>query len=256
MKQLKSQQGFTLVELAIVMTIIGLLIGGILKGQELMENARVTSTVAQVRGYEGAVTTFRDTFSSLPGDMLAANTRLQNCAAGCVPTGATLGDQIIGVSTGIEAAQAGATDEPVQFWLHLAKANMISGITDTAQTPGTYAAAWGESHPSASIGGGFHAKYGDGAANGIWASGNRPIGNAFVLQQQANGGLTNTAGIQVLSPLRAAQIDRKMDDGLSQSGAIQAYGVAASCAAGGPNGDSYDETSPNKDCGLAFKMNN
>ena len=54
MKQMSNQKGFTLVELAIVMTIIGLLIGGVLKGQELMENARVTSTVAQVKGYEGA----------------------------------------------------------------------------------------------------------------------------------------------------------------------------------------------------------
>ena len=40
------EKAFTLVELAIVMTIIGLLIGGILKGQELLENARVTSTIA------------------------------------------------------------------------------------------------------------------------------------------------------------------------------------------------------------------
>ncbi|TAL35563.1 MAG: prepilin-type N-terminal cleavage/methylation domain-containing protein, partial [Alphaproteobacteria bacterium] len=43
MKRLNTQKGFTLVELAIVMTIIGLLIGGILKGQELMQNARITA---------------------------------------------------------------------------------------------------------------------------------------------------------------------------------------------------------------------
>ena len=36
-----SEQGFTLVELAIVMVIIGLLIGGILKGQELINNAKI-----------------------------------------------------------------------------------------------------------------------------------------------------------------------------------------------------------------------
>ncbi len=48
-----NQSGFTLVELAIVMIIIGLLIGGILKGQELVSNARVTSTVAQIKGIDG-----------------------------------------------------------------------------------------------------------------------------------------------------------------------------------------------------------
>ena len=55
-----SQSGFTLVELAIVLMIIGLLIGGILRGQELMENARVTSTIQQTKAYDGATTTFRD----------------------------------------------------------------------------------------------------------------------------------------------------------------------------------------------------
>lgn len=256
MKQLKSQQGFTLVELAIVMTIIGLLIGGILKGQELMENARVTSTIAQVRGYEGAVTTFRDTYSALPGDLPNSEDRLQNCAANCTAsTGGTLGDQIIGTSGGMETDLSAKTSEPTKFWLHLAKANMISGVTESAMTTGG-AVAWGETHPSASIGGGFHAKYGDGTANGPWAGGNRPIGNQFVMLQQVTGTPTATAGVQVLSPLRAAQIDRKMDDGLSRSGSIKAYGVDASCADGGPDNVSYDETSPNKDCGLSFTMNN
>lgn len=256
MKQLKSQQGFTLVELAIVMTIIGLLIGGILKGQELMENARVTSTIAQVRGYEGAVTTFRDTFSSLPGDMPAADTRLQNClpAANCNATGATLGDQIVGVAAGMTTNQSAVNTEPTKFWLHLAKANMISGVTEAALTNG--APAWGETHPSASIGGGFQAAYGSGAAAAaIWGT-NQPIGNQFVLIQQVNSIPTAAPGTQVLSPLRAAQIDRKMDDGLSRSGSIKAYGLPASCHNGGPSGVSYNETSANKDCGLSFTMNN
>ena len=47
----KAQAGFTLVELAIGMIIIGLLIAGVLKGQALIANAQVTATVAQVKGY-------------------------------------------------------------------------------------------------------------------------------------------------------------------------------------------------------------
>ena len=81
-KEIKTgQSGFTLVELAIVMIIIGLLIGGILKGQELIANAQTTATVAQLKGIDGALSTFRDKYSTLPGDMLSPNTRLRDCNA-------------------------------------------------------------------------------------------------------------------------------------------------------------------------------
>ena len=81
---LKSQAGFTLVELAIVMIIIGLLIGGVLKGQELITNAQITATVAQVKSIDGATTTFKDMYNALPGDMLNPAGRLPNCAAAAV----------------------------------------------------------------------------------------------------------------------------------------------------------------------------
>ena len=70
-----SQAGFTLVELAIVMIIIGLLIAGVLKGQELIANARVTSTVAQIKAIDAATSTFKDTYQALPGILRTPNTR-------------------------------------------------------------------------------------------------------------------------------------------------------------------------------------
>src|ERR1700733_9625896 len=79
MKRLQRQKGFTLVELAIVLTIVGLLIGGILKGQQLIANARVTSQMAQEQGIQAAVTTFNDTYQGLPGDLNPATTRIPNC---------------------------------------------------------------------------------------------------------------------------------------------------------------------------------
>ena len=75
----KQEQGFTLVELAIVMIIIGLLIGGVLKGQQLIENAKVTATISQIKGFQAALNSFRDTYSAMPGDMRNATTRLSGC---------------------------------------------------------------------------------------------------------------------------------------------------------------------------------
>ena len=79
--------GFTLVELAIVMIIIGLLIGGILKGQELVENARVNATVAQIKAIQAATATFHDKYNALPGDMINPTGRLSGCAGNCAITG-------------------------------------------------------------------------------------------------------------------------------------------------------------------------
>jgi prepilin-type N-terminal cleavage/methylation domain-containing protein len=255
MKHLKSEKGFTLVELAIVMTIIGLLIGGILKGQELMENARVTSTIAQVRSYEAAVTTFRDTYSAMPGDMANANARLPNCGGSCNAGGGLTGDSLIGTVGDVTSNQATVASETVLFWSHLLLTNLISGVTsDPALNPGTAQIAWGESHPAARIGGGFHVKTGDGAtALAFAASGIQPPGINLVLQNAVAADINGTAGVQVLSPLRAAQIDRKMDDGKSQTGYLQSYG-AATCANGGTNADSYDESTASDDCGLFFRL--
>ncbi len=120
-------QGFTLVELAIVLMIIGLLIGGILKGQELITNARITSSAAQFQTYDAAVITFQDSYGALPGDITNPSTRLPNCtAANCNTAGN--GNGKIGVDNGWGVGNPEAN----AFWLHLASANLISGVNTNA----------------------------------------------------------------------------------------------------------------------------
>jgi prepilin-type N-terminal cleavage/methylation domain-containing protein len=64
----KDQAGFTLVEIAIVMVIIGLLIGGVLKGQAMIQNAKVKRVVKQGDELRAAIMTFYDKYGVYPGD--------------------------------------------------------------------------------------------------------------------------------------------------------------------------------------------
>ncbi|MEZ0261269.1 MAG: type II secretion system protein [Alphaproteobacteria bacterium] len=277
MKRLNTQKGFTLVELAIVMTIIGLLIGGILKGQELMENARVTSTVAQVKSYSAAVTSFKDMYQSYPGDMPGAGTRLVGCpgasGAACDPvTGAgNAGNNIVGLTTwstawgapGVTAttgttAATAVDSEKYLFWANLLLANLIGGITDEGLN-NAIAFQFGRTHPEAKISGGFIAGY----ATGVIGPGSlQPAGTGIsgtVLAQVVApaAALPVTASSNPLAPLRAAQIDRKMDDGRPGTGYVQAFGLGTSCfttATAGTTQYTYNETIATKDCGLLFRI--
>ncbi len=66
MKKLQNQKGFTLVEIAIVLVIIGLLLGGVLKGQELIENAKVKSLNSEFDNVTAAYYAYKDRTSSFP----------------------------------------------------------------------------------------------------------------------------------------------------------------------------------------------
>lgn len=73
-KYFKGQKGFTLVEIAIVLVIVGLLIGGILKGQSMIQNAKVKRLVNDMQGMTAAIIAFQDRFGQLPGDESNVNT--------------------------------------------------------------------------------------------------------------------------------------------------------------------------------------
>jgi prepilin-type N-terminal cleavage/methylation domain-containing protein len=75
------RNGFTLIEVAIVLVIIGLLLGGILKGQELITGARVRNLISQQDGIKAAFFGFQDRYRALPGDYSAADTNI-TCSGG------------------------------------------------------------------------------------------------------------------------------------------------------------------------------
>src|SRR5436853_7459178 len=70
-----NETGFTLVEIAIVLVIIGLLLGGILKGQEMITQAKIKNAINDFNGINVAVTSYQDRYRALPGDDVNATTR-------------------------------------------------------------------------------------------------------------------------------------------------------------------------------------
>lgn len=109
------QKGFTLVEIAIVLVIIGLLLGGILKGQEMITQAKIKNVIADFSGISAAYHGYQDRYRAIPGDDLNA-TRW---------TGATAGSGN-GVVAG--AYNSGtATDESRLWWDHLRRSGFVAG---------------------------------------------------------------------------------------------------------------------------------
>ena len=131
------QKGFTLIEIAIVLVIIGLLLGGVLKGQELITSARVRNLITQQDGIKAAYFGFLDRFRALPGDYDQATVNIANVVAGaCTGNGNGNGRIELG----------GAGNESILVWEHLSKAGFINGSftcnpTESASTTPTNAFA-------------------------------------------------------------------------------------------------------------------
>ena len=121
----RKQAGFTLVEIAIVLVIIGLLLGGVLKGQELINSAKVKNFATDFRNIPLFIYGYQDKFKALPGDDSNANGR--GFAA------ATTNGNGNGVINGNWDSLV-ATDESWIFWQHVRLAGLASGATAWAAT--------------------------------------------------------------------------------------------------------------------------
>ena len=114
----KQQSGFTLIEIAIVLVIIGLLLGGVLKGQAMMDNAKIKRASNDFNGISAAIYSYMDRYAALPGDDPNAFARWGLSAA--------IASQGDGIIDGAWNANL-ATAESSLVWEHLRAAGLISG---------------------------------------------------------------------------------------------------------------------------------
>jgi prepilin-type N-terminal cleavage/methylation domain-containing protein len=185
------QSGFTLVEIAIVLVIIGLLLGGVLKGQEMIENSKAKNAIADMNGVSAAYNSYIDRFRRIPGDDGVIAT-LTARGGSWGTTGITAGDND-GAFEGTAAQVFGAGGESTAFWQHLRAAGFISG------NPGD-------------VGVGSIPRN---AFNGLMGVGGTAASTAI--------GLTgNVVCLGNVPGKSARQIDTQLDDGISNTGSIRA----------------------------------
>jgi prepilin-type N-terminal cleavage/methylation domain-containing protein len=225
--------GFTLVEMSIVLVIIGLIIGGVLVGRDLIAAAAIRSQISQIEKFRSAVNTFYGKYGALPGDIPDPLASQSGLAARGTNPGQGDGNGVLeqyangwGFGTGI--AETGG--ELLQFWSDLTYANgmninlipgSFSSVTPSSQLGGFSYANVNKYFPSASIGqGNYVYVFSLGWASGSsWQS---SATNYFGVEDiiSSGGTLTGNPGLTVK---QAYDIDRKIDDGMPQTGRVQAW---------------------------------
>jgi prepilin-type N-terminal cleavage/methylation domain-containing protein len=187
------QKGFTLVEIAIVLVIIGLLLGGILKGQEMIIQAKVKNSIADFSGVSAAYFGYQDRYRAIPGDDKDAGTRWATAPAASPGNG---DKNLVGLYIDV------ATAETSLWWDHLRRAGFISGT--------------GVTNPENSFSGKLGVQAGNGAGGAAFTD------MTLIL-------LCSTR----LPEKVAISVDVQMDDGKPDRGFVRALAGTTDVAVGG-----------------------
>lgn len=244
--------GFSLVELAIVLVILGLLVGGILTGKHLIRSAELRGVVSEYQNYVMVTRSFREKYLGLPGDLANATQFWGQVAAGdansgaCSTTPST--DQLTCNGDGNGSiGWTGFSGEPTRYWQHLANAGLISGnFNGTTTIP-----------DSKLKGASVTLRENHGVFNCIFAlcayfNGTNVYGPHFFV-------LSSSTASSLMTPVEAYGIDTKLDDGNPAVGTVVVWAnpnvsYCTDAASSSATTANYLLTSENRSCGLAFRQ--
>lgn len=210
----QSEAGFTLIELSIVLIIIGLLIGGVLQGQEMINNTRIKTTVSQTDSIQAGVQTFEDKFGNLPGDFGSAA-----IIGATAATSVGFNDGIITASKTVANSPAAigadltAETEATVVFDHMEKANLLQGVNQAGATDVFFL-------PTRINGGAFDVATFTYNVIGTTTTKSIPDGVGIRIR-----GGTATSSAALLPPKDAFSLDTKYDDGNAITGRWQTEAV-------------------------------
>lgn len=239
--------GFTIVEVAIVLTVCGLTIAGILVGKSLIHNGELQSVVADVQRFRQAAKLFRDKYKYLPGDFPKAEEfwgGLVGCpvpANGSPPTRSTCngtGDGFIGGLQSTPSTISGSQQEireTLHVWQHLANAGFISGTFSGAGSatgglaPGVNIAAgaldqsaytlhYGSPYSSSSLF--YPAEYHHVL---VFGCAKCPVPSLMAMGNPTYLTIAQPVIVPILTSRDALAVDTKADDGRPGTGSVLSY---------------------------------
>lgn len=186
----RSQDGFTLIEIAIVLVIIGLLLGGVLQGQQLIENSRVKSATNDFNGIAAGIFSYQDRYGRLPGDDGPTLSALTARGASWAKVAAGNADGVIDAAAA-DTFTGNPGGESGDFFQHLRAAGFIAG---------------------------------DPALTGPQALPQNPFGGLIgITTASINGGLNgNKICMSNVSGAGAIALDTQLDDGNGATGRFRA----------------------------------
>lgn len=229
--------GFTLLELAIVLAVLALIIGGIMGGRSMLRNAELSSILTEKSKYSIAVLNFEETYSALPGDMPHA---YDDWGTQCGTNTTNGGTGCNGDGDGEISASAG---ESVKAWEHLSRAKMTEALFDGAgaHVPGRGTPILATNSPQSKFPKGFWAVAATSdTANGFGPNiaGDRTIFSVGLQLAESTGGwsLRNDDLVFPVRRQEAENLDRKIDDGKADKGTMRGNGRTGTSACNDTSG--------------------
>jgi prepilin-type N-terminal cleavage/methylation domain-containing protein len=253
--------GFTLIEMAIVLVIIALLIGGVMVGKSMMDNSKLRDIAIKSNVYMQAMEKFRDKYDALAGDMINA-TQIWGRADGDAAVASNCATPATDISTtipyatcngngdGFVAANSAENYEIFRAWQQLKNDGLITGnLSGAAGAAGSSQAIVGTNIPASEFRKfGFDIKYISDAAIPADYFATVSYGHVLHFGEEVTG--NNLAHAVALSSRSAAELDKKFDDNIPSTGKILSKNVATCVSSATAYNLAQDD---GKQCTMIFK---